>query len=714
TEWTIDGAGSGSANGITSFTGIENLVGGSDTTDDRGSDIFTFQALGSISGTVDGGGGVDMLVGPDAANIWIISGPDAGTLNAAANFVSIEALAGGSADDTFKVMPGGSISAFIDGGTSPDGLATPSVDTLDYSGFGAAVTVDLALGAATGVSANFGIDTYIGSGNAADLFKGPGADGDSIPWTISGPDAGSVQGVSFSSFANLKGQDGAADAFFFTKTGSLSGTLDGGGTLGDGIIDGLSVSQNVAGDDVVAIVPETINPETATIDGRVINYVGLDPYSPLGGNASHVVINGSPIGDKITVEDANPGVDDGKLLITYQNVAFRIQSIFGLGPAQKSFIIDSPVPSGVPGDDPPSLTIITGAGGDTITIKSLDPMFAADLLIYGSYPGAPTPEPDVAHDVVRFEGDVYTHGGYLEVFADDIIVNPGKTLSTLINTTLVSDQPVFEDGGNDIVFRARRIGTPEIENLLPSGYISKTVSIDIGTGANLHAGSIYLVAQAEDRDVATQIGVSTTAFLQQGLIGPVADFLSGIVALPIKVLVKDAQATVTVGEYARLLAEDVVGVYATAATDASAIASSTFFSVGYSQAGAKARIDIRSHAVVEGGGAVNVTSDATATAKMDTETEVEEAAALPGRSADQNKGKSFAASLAVTYANVESTATVYEGAVVHGGRTVNVRALGTVESEAAASSGLFADGTAALALALQFSTANIVTTLSGK
>src|SRR6185503_6381414 len=62
---------------------------------------------------------------------------------------------------------------------------------------------------------------------------------------------------------------------------------------------------------------------------------------------------------------------------------------------------------------------------------------------------------------------------------------------------------------------------------------------------------------------------------------------------------------------------------------------------------------------------------------------------------------------------VESKTTVYENALVHGGRTVNVRALGTVESEAASSSGLFADGTAALALALQFSTANILTTLSG-
>src|SRR5262249_39940914 len=36
TEWTIDGPGNGSAKGITSFTGIENLVGGGDTTGGRG------------------------------------------------------------------------------------------------------------------------------------------------------------------------------------------------------------------------------------------------------------------------------------------------------------------------------------------------------------------------------------------------------------------------------------------------------------------------------------------------------------------------------------------------------------------------------------------------------------------------------------------------------------------------------------------------------
>jgi hypothetical protein len=75
TEWTIDGANSGSANGITSFVGIENLVGGSDATDGRGTDIFTFQGAGSISGTVDGGAGRDMIIGPDTANNWTPAAP---------------------------------------------------------------------------------------------------------------------------------------------------------------------------------------------------------------------------------------------------------------------------------------------------------------------------------------------------------------------------------------------------------------------------------------------------------------------------------------------------------------------------------------------------------------------------------------------------------------------------------------------------------------
>ena len=62
---------------------------------------------------------------------------------------------------------------------------------------------------------------------------------------------------------------------------------------------------------------------------------------------------------------------------------------------------------------------------------------------------------------------------------------------------------------------------------------------------------------------------------------------------------------------------------------------------------------------------------------------------MPGR-----RGGQFAASLAISRATITSRTTVAPTASIHGARTVNVRALGTVESEAEAESSLLADGTA--------------------
>src|SRR5262249_21307461 len=154
------------------------------------------------------------------------------------------------------------------------------------------------------------------------------------------------------------------------------------------------------------------NPGTVTIDGRTIHYAGLDPYLQFDAtNPSHIVINGSALNDSIVVEDAHPGSDDGEVQVTVGSNSY----VFSL------------VPSGVPGDSLPSLTINGGAGGDTITVRSFHPLFATNLLIYGNQGGQPTAEPDVAHDIVEFQGDVYTHGGRLEAFGDNIIVDPGAT-----------------------------------------------------------------------------------------------------------------------------------------------------------------------------------------------------------------------------------------------------------------------------------------------
>src|SRR5205085_5326667 len=112
------------------------------------------------------------------------------------------------------------VSGFVDGGFAPDD-GTPSVDMLDYSVYASTVTVDLFAGTVTGMAERNGIDAYVGSGNANDVLNGPGEPGDSIAWTIDGANAGEVQGVTFSGFANLTGQGGTADSFSFTKTGSL-------------------------------------------------------------------------------------------------------------------------------------------------------------------------------------------------------------------------------------------------------------------------------------------------------------------------------------------------------------------------------------------------------------------------------------------------------------------------------------------------------------
>jgi acrosin len=68
-NWTIDGANSGTVTGIgAGFKNIANLTGGA------GADRFTLETGGSLSGTLTGGGvaALDTLEGADANNNWTI------------------------------------------------------------------------------------------------------------------------------------------------------------------------------------------------------------------------------------------------------------------------------------------------------------------------------------------------------------------------------------------------------------------------------------------------------------------------------------------------------------------------------------------------------------------------------------------------------------------------------------------------------------------
>jgi hypothetical protein len=169
TSFNITGVNSGSLGNVT-FTSVQNLLGGA------GNDAFAFQAGGSLSGSVNGGGAVNTIIGPNVTTTFSISCPNGGAVGST-NFASIQNLIGGSANNTFAFRTFGSLTGSINGGTG-------ATNTLDYSKVLGTVVVDLPLGKASGVggsighiqnvTGSIGNDLIVGDGNANMLQGGTG------------------------------------------------------------------------------------------------------------------------------------------------------------------------------------------------------------------------------------------------------------------------------------------------------------------------------------------------------------------------------------------------------------------------------------------------------------------------------------------------------------------------------------------------------------
>ena len=233
--WNLDGTDAGQVGNV-GFSGIEHLLGGG------GEDTFRFADGASVSGSIDAGGGSDTLdysastgsrtvdlddvaasnaesviggsgsdtlVGSDAGDTWQLDSTDSGSVGGI-EFGAFENLQGGSGDDTVVFGDGADISGNLDTGAGSD--------TLDYSASTTPVTVDLT------DTSRAGYESVIGSAGA-DTIVGTDA-GDT--WQITGAGSGSVAGISFSSFENLRG--GSGDDSFVFAGGSVS-SIDGGGGI---------------------------------------------------------------------------------------------------------------------------------------------------------------------------------------------------------------------------------------------------------------------------------------------------------------------------------------------------------------------------------------------------------------------------------------------------------------------------------------------------
>jgi hypothetical protein len=336
--WDINGSNSGSVNGST-FSSFENLTGGSSA------DQFVFLVGGSIAGNLDGGGGgdtldysqlagpvtvnlanntapniggtfanisnfigsagSDTLIGPDSPSTWDINGSNSGSVNGS-TFSSFENLLGGSAADQFAFLPGGSIAGNLDGGGGSN--------TLDYSQFAAAVTIDLANNTATGIGGTFAnITTFIGSA-VSNTLAGPNTP---TIWVLTGPNAVTVGPFTFVGFQNLLG--GSSDDRFVIDSGaSLSGTLDGGGgvntldysnyaggitvdlpldlatAIGQGVFDIQNVTGSIGNDLMVGTAGANV---LIGGTGRNVIIGGGGNDTIVGGGGDNILIAGSTIYD---------------------------------------------------------------------------------------------------------------------------------------------------------------------------------------------------------------------------------------------------------------------------------------------------------------------------------------------------------------------------------------------------------------------------------
>ena len=143
-EWTISSAGVGSAtsNGtkVVAFTGINSVTSGDLA------DTFTFPRPDALV-QVDGGGGGEHARRPDrpAANTWVVSADDQGTLNGIPLRAGSEVSTAAAARTTSRSRPASPLSSSVGGG----GDAT---DTLDFPA-GVPTEVDTSfLGPGTGSS----------------------------------------------------------------------------------------------------------------------------------------------------------------------------------------------------------------------------------------------------------------------------------------------------------------------------------------------------------------------------------------------------------------------------------------------------------------------------------------------------------------------------------------------------------------------------------
>jgi hypothetical protein len=378
--WGITGPNAGTLQGgvrTASILNVENLVSG------QGDDGFVFSASGRLGGTIDGGGGdnvldysgfsgdmpvtvnlesrtatalstwqsiqaavggpgEDTLVGRDAGSMWQVEAANSGqvvSLPLVFDFASFEMLQGGPGPDDFVFSADAMVSTGVAGACGSDRL-----DLSAYTGgnFWRVLSLDSGqLQTARGAFSFSSVETLLG-GSGADQFifasglgltgsldggAGPGdwldlqAYGADLTWNIASAGAGSVSaGINFTAVETLLGGRGD-DIFRFQDGASVSGGVSGG--QGDNTIDmsaySTGVTWNVSGADAGSV--EAAGSFGFDAIGNLTGGSGADRFA----FAAHVgvagLVNGGPPGGRNLLDYQEWEADHSAVVDRWQQAA---------------------------------------------------------------------------------------------------------------------------------------------------------------------------------------------------------------------------------------------------------------------------------------------------------------------------------------------------------------------------------------------------------
>ncbi|TQV85889.1 beta strand repeat-containing protein [Aliikangiella coralliicola] len=302
-DWSIqsisgsDGINDGSVTvgGVTTnFLNFLNLIGGNST------DNFTITSSGHWAGDINGGGGVNTLIGANVANTWNVSGAGAGSLlytttpgAATTTFSNINTLMGGSNTDDFNLS--GIFAGLMDGGAGTDTLTiTAAGDQIIQLGNQSNANINIYQ--VETVTANAATtNELISDGNAA-----------TNTWNLNGVRAGDVNdGTTTTTFSNIDNVTGGASVDNFTMAAAFAGLIDGGAGT-----DSLTIT--AAGDRIIELGDQvTGNTNVYQIETVAANAATTNELVGDGNAATNTWnLNGVRNGD----------VNDGSTTTTFTNI----------------------------------------------------------------------------------------------------------------------------------------------------------------------------------------------------------------------------------------------------------------------------------------------------------------------------------------------------------------------------------------------------------